>query len=545
MKKSQDDSLLTVLSQKAKLEEGPEAVRSILREIFRSRKISTKNLASLTRLPIPVTAAVIGELEKAGLVARKMGTLLTARGQEYVTKNLGFLYQSRLTCKTCEGKNIQITDQFKPLLQKLKDCMDGRPKPLPWLDQTHGTPETALLRALYMLERGDLEGRRIIFLGDDDFTSIAVALLDVAVEVTVIDVDQRLLQAIQSVSRKENLAITCINFDLRKSLPKRTRHKYDVVFTDPPYTTPGLTLFTSRAITALKPQKGGTIYLAYAHQPPKRALIMNKILGAMGLAILEQIPRFNIYEGAEMFANTTFMVRLQTTEKSRPLITSIYNGKLYTGEINLTRRKYQCRCGQEINVGALETVHTIQELKVQGCPKCGKIKGFRIIEKQKVKETLAEELILRDFKWADFSSILEFEREIARISFPEAPILDREYHREKLQRALKQDNSHLHVAVLSKEIVGWLWLRMEKDRNTGERFGYIKSIIVKPKHRHQGFGRKLLEFADRFFQEKHINRVDLIAGAANHEALMFFEEMGFEPQYSTMRKRITKREVKS
>jgi ribosomal protein S18 acetylase RimI-like enzyme len=431
------------------------------------------------------------------------------------------------------------------LLEKLKDLLDGRPKPLPWLDQTHGTPETALLRALYMLERGDLEGRRIIFLGDDDFTSIAVALLDVAVEVTVIDVDQRLLKAIKSVSGKENLAITCMNFDLRKNLPRQMRGKFDVVFTDPPYTTPGLTLFTSRAITVLKPEKGGTIYLAYAHQPPNRALIMNKILGDMGLAIMEQIPKFNIYKGAEMFANTTFIVRLQTTEKSRPLIASNYEGKIYTGEINLTRRKYQCRCGQEIRVGALEMIRTIQELKVQGCPKCGKTKGFRIIEKQKVKETLAEELILRDFEWTDFSSILEFEREIARISFPEAPILDKEYHREKLRRALKQDSSHLVVAVLGKEIVGWLWLRMEKDRSTGERFGYIKTIIVKPEHRHQGFGRKLLEFADRFFQEKRINRIDLIAGAANREALMFFEEMGFETQHSTMRKRISRKEVKS
>ena len=534
---SQEDRLLETISRMAELEEGEEAVRSILREIFRNERISTKNLAHFTGIPIPVAAAVRRELEKIGLIMSAKGASLTEKGREFVTKNLGFKHRERLTCTECQGRKIRIPDRFAPLLKKLQDYMITRPRPLPWLDQTHGTPETALLRALYMLEKGDVEGRRIIFLGDDDYTSLAVASLRVAREITVVDVDPRLLTAIHSASKKEDLQITCVAHDLRQPLLDALQHKYDVAFTDPPYTIPGLTLFTSRAVTALKQRPAATIYLAYAHQSPDKTLAIDRTLFTMGLAIVEQLPAFNTYEGAEMFANTTFLARVQTTEKTQPLITSRFSEKIYTGEITQTRRKYQCRCGEEIQVGALEAFHTIQELKSKGCPKCGKTKGFSLIERQKLKETLAEKLDLRDFKWTDFPTVLAFEREISRISFPEAPLMDQAYHREKLEKATRQKGTYLKVATLQEEIVGWLWLRSETDRNTGERFGYVKTIIVKPEHRHQGFGRRLIDCADQVFTEAGIERIDLIVGATNYDATLFFEEVGFERQHSTMRKR--------
>jgi hypothetical protein len=530
--------LLKTISKKAELKEGEEAVRKILREVFRSKKISTKELAQLTQLPVPVTAAVRKELEKAGLLARNGGAFLTEKGKEYVKKQLGLTYQQRLICSACRGKRIQIPDEFTPLLEKLRKYLNTRPKPLSWLDQAYGTPETAFLRALFMLEKGDIEGRRIIFLGDDDYTSIAVGLLNAAKEITVVDVDLRLLEAIQRISKKENLQISCIQCDLRKPLPPHLHHKYDVVFTDPPYTITGLTMFISRGITALQRRKGASMYLAFAHQSPKEMLAVQKTLGEMGLVIVEQIPQFNVYEGAEMFANTTFLARLETTEKTKPLITGVFSGKLYTGEINQTVRTYQCQCGEEVKVGATEAVKTIEELKAKGCPKCGATKGFKLTKKQKLKEASAEKLVLRNFRWTDFPAILEFEREIARKSFPEAPILDEEYHRAKLEKALKREPNGLKVALLEDEIVGWLWLRSEKDRNTNEKFGYIKTIIVKPEHRHQGFGKKLVEAANHYFLNKGINRIDLIVGAANHEAALFFEEVGFEREHSTMRKRL-------
>ncbi len=527
-----------MISKKTKLEEGEEAVRRILREIFKNRKVSTKKLACLAKLPVPVTAAVRKELEKEELLARKGGALLTGRGEKFVKEQLGLVYPQELKCPKCEGRNIQIPDEFMPILNKLEKYCKTRPRSFPWLDQAHGTPQTALLRALFMLEKGDVEGRRIIFLGDDDFTSIAVGLLRAAKEVAVIDIDPRLVDAIQLVSKMESLNINCIEHDLKKSLPKNMHDAYDVVFTDPPYTIPGLILFVSRGITALQQRKGISLYLAFAHQPPEKALIIQKTLSIMGLTIVEQIPRFNIYEGAEMFANTTFLARLETTEKAKPLVTGVFDGKLYTGEITQTVRIYQCRCGGRAIVGATEQTRTIEHLKARGCPECGRKSGFRLVGRQKTKEALVEKLTLQNFRWTDFPSILTFEREIALRSFPKDPILDEEYHKQKVEKTMKNEPDSLKVAFLNDEIVGWLWLRTEKDRSTNEKFGYIKSIIIKPEHRHQGFGRKLMQAVENYFLSKGIRRIDLIVSATNYEAALFFEEAGFEKEHSTMRKRL-------
>ena len=181
-----------------RLKEGEEAVRRIIREVYRHGKIGTKDLARAARLPTPVAAAIRRELEKEGVIARKGGAILTEAGKEYAVGVLGMVKEEGLI-RTGEGS----TEGHKALLEKLTALMAKRPRADPTLDQSHGTPETALKRALYMLEEGDLAGREVVFLGDDDFTSIAAGLLGVAKGITVIDIDARLLEAIAEASEAE------------------------------------------------------------------------------------------------------------------------------------------------------------------------------------------------------------------------------------------------------------------------------------------------------------------------------------------------------
>lgn len=528
--------ILQSISERSRLEEGGEGVKRVLREVFRGERVSTKKLAFLTKLPIPVVAAVRRELEKDGLLSRNQGAVLTERGKLFVTKQLGLSHLDRFTCPTCQGRGVWIPEEFKSTLEVLRRQLRRRPRPLTWLDQSHGTAETALLRALFMLEKGDIEGRKILFLGDDDLTSIAVGLFRAAKEVAVVDLDTRLLRTIKDISEEEDLRIKLVEHDLRKPLPEQLSGRYDAVFTDPPYTHPGLTLFLSRGIMALEKRVGAAIYLSFAHQSPRKKLILQRALNDMGLAIEEQVSRFNIYEGAEMFANTTFLARLETTENSKPLLSGVYEYKLYTGEITRTKRTYECRCGVRINVGATEEIRTIEDLKAEGCPKCSAKKSFKLIKREKINEDLVRSLNIQGFRWEDFSAILDFEREITERSFPDTPILDEEYHRLKIEKAVKREPKGLKVAVLNSEIVGWLWLRTERDRSKGERFGYIKSIIVKPEHRLLGFGGRLMEAAEEYFSKNGVRRIDLIVSASNIEASLFFEEMGFQREHSTMRK---------
>jgi predicted methyltransferase len=201
--------------------------------------------------------------------------------------------------------------------------------------------------------------------------------------ITVVDIDGRLLETIRGVSKEEGLSIQCVLHDLREPLPESLRGAFDTFLTDPPYTIPGLELFISRGIQALRWRKTSIAYMAYPDKPPLEMLKAHGTLNWMGLYVDEIIPRFNIYLGAEILANTTSMFRLVVTGEARPVITGPFQGGIYTGELKPTIRVYRCRCGKAIVVGSSTGFTTIEELKAGGCPKCRRREGFRLSEKQR------------------------------------------------------------------------------------------------------------------------------------------------------------------
>ena len=110
-------------------------------------------------------------------------------------------------------------------------------------------------------------------------------------------------------------------------------------------------------------------------------LEVHRVINALGLYISELIPRFNQYEGAEIFANSTSQMRLIVTEDASVRIKGRFEDKMYTGELHPTLRIYKCRCGEGIFVGTGEAFNTIEELKKQGCPNCGVQERFRLLKK--------------------------------------------------------------------------------------------------------------------------------------------------------------------
>ena len=232
-----------------------------------------------------------------------------------------------------------------------------------------------------MKENGDLDGRKIIFLGDDDLTSIASGLLGSARKIVILDIDERLVNYIHKVSVEHNLKIECIGHDLRYPLPIDILNRFDVFFTDPPYTVEGFTLFLSRGIQSLRPRKTANAYFAFADKTPLEMLEVNKVINNMGMYISELIPRFNKYIGAEIFANTTSMYRVTLTEVTTPAITGFYEGKIYTSEVQPRIRYYRCRCGTDIKIGPKEKYISIKQLKESGCSKCGAHEGFRLLKR--------------------------------------------------------------------------------------------------------------------------------------------------------------------
>ena len=111
--------------------------------------------------------------------------------------------------------------------------------------------------------------------------------------------------------------------------------------------------------------------------------LARKVILEHNLAIQQIIPGFNLYEGAEMHANTTFLAILVTTEETEPSIKENSKEKIYTGELNPTTREYSCSNNHTIKIGSDQEIRTIEELKEKGCPECGSKESFTRISRKK------------------------------------------------------------------------------------------------------------------------------------------------------------------
>ncbi len=321
------------VATQARLAEGAEGVRRILRTVFVSDQIPIRNVAQEVGLPVPVVAAVRGELEKRGILTRKGGISLTDEGMSVVQSELGLSCRKRFARPGAPPPPAVLDD----VRQRLAEIAVRRPKVNVKLDQSHATPETVLKRAVYLYEHDALEGRNLLVLGDDDLTSLAVGLLAQHLEivlgqVVVLECDHRLVDFLNAINEREGLRGTAVARDLREDIPATLCGQMDVFFTDPPYTLSGLALFVSRGASALVPEVGKQGFVSFGRRPPAETARAIGALIEMGFAPVEILPEFNTYLGAQVLGGVSQMIHLISTGPPRPLVTGTYHGALYTAD---------------------------------------------------------------------------------------------------------------------------------------------------------------------------------------------------------------------
>ncbi len=374
------NNLLEDVAQATALREGAAGVATVLRAIYSAQRITLRDLARQTHLPLPVLAAMRRELERTRILERQAGLVLTPHGKDFVEQTLRVYTRHDARCPTCHGHGIVIGEELDSVVRRLERYCSELPQVDVSLDQTPCTPQTAVRRALYMYQTGALEGKRVIFLGDDDAISVAVAVLGKALghqplcrQLTVVEMDRRFIRYIQDIARAENVAIECVEHDLREPLPDPLLDRYDTFETDPPYTLDGLALFVSRAISAVKAGLGQQGFLSFGMQSPDAFLEVLRRVVTMGLVVQEILPGFNVYRGASILAGSGQLLHICTSQQMRPLYPAVWDGDgLYTGGRTPRVRRYRCgHCHTELSVGSGQGFQTIQALKAQGCPRCG------------------------------------------------------------------------------------------------------------------------------------------------------------------------------
>ncbi len=151
----------------------------------------------------------------------------------------------------------------------------------------------------------------------------------------------------------------------------------------------------------------------------------------------------------------------------------------------------------------------------------------------------ADTVRLRRFDWrTDRTAVLSFQYEIYETNFPGFTVDDdfiRDYGL-NLRDAAKNPGEHVVVLERDGRVVGFMWLSLLSNL-LDSCIGYIKNIYVAPEFRGQGYGRRLLETADRWFEDHGAARATLDASIGNERAVRLYEHAGYKITRYRMEKR--------
>ncbi len=319
------------------LVEGEAGVRAVISTLARLEPVSIRHVSRTVDLPVPIVAAVCGELRKRSIVADERPARLTAAGRRLFAPARLELGRGA-SCRRCDGRGIAVPRRLSRLVPDLERRIGPGPRLRTELDQCHCTVETKLRRVLALYEADALIGRRVLLLGDDDLVSLAIDAVvrsfgsaRTVAELAVLDLDPGVIRFLRRELASAPFPVSYVRHDLREPLPPALVRGFDTVVTDPPFTVEGAVLFLSRAAEALA-GAGADVLLSFGSKRPGAALAIQRAIADMGFVIRRLVRDFNEYVGAGVLGGTSHLYHLVATSEVRPLVTGRFDGPLYTAD---------------------------------------------------------------------------------------------------------------------------------------------------------------------------------------------------------------------
>lgn len=203
-------------------------------------------------------------------------------------------------CNCC-GQGISLDKDFMDIREEFREMVRGRPSPREDYDQGFMRTEDTLRRATFMYERGDLEKKSIFILGDDDLLSLAIGIMRMSKEITVVEIDERIVDFITGAARKFGLSqIKVLRYDVLEKLPSHLQERYDTFATDPVETWTGFKIFLGRCIQSLRGSGcSGYFGLTHLEASLKKWYEIEKFLLKCNLVITDILRDFSLYPETE------------------------------------------------------------------------------------------------------------------------------------------------------------------------------------------------------------------------------------------------------
>ena len=136
---------------------------------------------------------------------------------------------------------------------------------------------------------------------------------------------------------------------------------------------------------------------------------------------------------------------------------------------------------------------------------------------------------LRPLKTEDIEIVASFERDIAKVSFPDDPITDLGFYMKKVGKLVDDRNAATFVAEDDSGVVGWAYVSKRQNFITKEAYADFHSIFVSPSQRGTGTADRLAEAVFDFCRRQKLDRVVFRTRATNEPMKAVLARVGFVP----------------
>jgi L-amino acid N-acyltransferase YncA len=159
-----------------------------------------------------------------------------------------------------------------------------------------------------------------------------------------------------------------------------------------------------------------------------------------------------------------------------------------------------------------------------------------------VTAPVGQEYTIRQAEERDLPAIVDFEIQIARISFPDDPVDDPAVHLKKLTKAMERDREGMFVAESAAgDVVGWLWVALNTNFLTNEHYATFRSLAVSPGPDSADVADLLFEHGIAYARSKGVREITGKVHVANVPMRVIYRKFGFEAEHLTMKKRLGSR----
>lgn len=208
-------------------------------------------IIDLSDVPVMALCAALRAMRAVGWVEFTGGRVRLTRAGHGMIRAAGIAPALELRCGRCGGRGVEL-GPVAEVADRFRKIAASRPEAIQDYDQGYVTEESTLYRVAVMWARGDLAGKELLVLGDDDLVSLAAALTGAPKRVVMLDIDPRLVDFVREVGKEEGLEVEAVRHDLREPLPEELVLGFDTFFCDPTESLRGFLAFAGRGISALR-----------------------------------------------------------------------------------------------------------------------------------------------------------------------------------------------------------------------------------------------------------------------------------------------------